>query len=166
MFCKAPPLPLHEAVSSQIPVYGSVYTMDSIPSQAPRSVRFRNVNLGPADTITIEFGEDIVISFDKATTVPFPVPDEEVVRCWTCNRLGHFSRQCLSGPSPLHGSCYECGLPGHQAWACPIPAGLSPCPLSDTYVCNIHNKPRGYLNIMKDELGGWRCKPDSECQRF
>jgi hypothetical protein len=146
--------------------------MDSgFPSQLRRiAVRFRNADLGPADSILIEIGEDLVISFETSA-VPIPVPTEVAspshspTLCWTCNRPGHNAWQCLSGSSPLHGACYECGSPDHHALACPIPSGTFQNALTDSYVCNIHDIPRGYLNIMKDGKGGWRCKPDSECTR-
>ena len=85
-----------------------------------------------------------------------------LLRCTECDRPGHWSYQCLGG-SPEPGACSECGSPDHHLRACPIPAGRSLTPLSDSYFCHIHRRPRGYRNIMKDGFGGWRCKPDSEC---
>ena len=26
-----------------------------------------------------------------------------------------------------------------------------------------HNKMRGYLNVFRNENGGWQCKPDASC---
>ena len=125
--------------------------------------------MGPMDTILIEMGEDLVITFEKSVAAPTPDAEGEAppphshTKCWTCGRPGHFGWQCLSGPSVLHGSCFECGPAGHHAWACPIPSASPLYPPLDSSVCKIHNTPRGYLNNMKDEGGGWRCKPGSEC---
>ena len=121
-----------------------------------------------ANSLRVDIGEVIVISYDKE---PPPLPEAEddasppgfPSKCWTCGRPGHFARQCLSGSSPLHDSCFECGDAGHRARDCPIPS-MSPSHQTwDTYLCKAHNRMRGYLNVFKNENGGWQCKPDASC---
>ena len=110
--------------------------------------------MGSADTILIEMEDVLVISFETSAPAPLlpvtdmvpaaaepPVPSPR--RCWNCDREGHDSWQCLSGNTPLHGACYECGRPDHTAKDCPIPSSFETGILSESYVCNIHNMPRG-----------------------
>ena len=128
----------------------------------------------PADTILIEMGDVLVTTFEtSAPAPPLPVwdttpaaaetPSHSPSRCWNCDRVGHDAWQCLTGNSPLHGACCEFGRPDHTARNCPIPSSLVTGILSESYVGNIHNIPRGYLNIQKDWYGGRKCKPDSKC---
>ena len=102
--------------------------------------------------------------FMNAIQVPDGIAShsDTLLRCSECGRPGHWSYQCMGG-APAPDACFECGSPDHHYRACPIPAGLSQTPLSDSFFCRTHSRPRGYRNIMKDGFGGFRCKPDSEC---
>ena len=133
------------------------------------SIRIKLEGPLPANSLRIDIGEDIVISYVKTEFIPSPEAEDDASppgftsQCWTCSRPGHFARQCLSGHSPIHGACFECGTAGHHARDCPIPS-MSPSRQTwDMYVCKVHNKARGYLNVFKDESGGWQCKPDALC---
>ena len=114
-------------------------------------------------SLHIDIGKTIVIAYDKPS--PGPIPEEvyEELKCWTCNRPGHFSRQCLSDRAPFPDACYECGGTDHFALHCHIPLRSPAAPCADTYVCMVHNKCRGKLNVFKVESGGYQCKPDSLC---
>ena len=114
--------------------------------------------------IHIDIGEDISIYFSNPPPTPIPDGAHAPLKCWTCKRPGHFSRQCLSDGEPLHNACFECGASDHHAWQCQVPL-RSPLhgPWNDTFVCKAHNKCRGKFNVFKLESGGWQCKPDSPC---
>ena len=114
-------------------------------------------------SLHIDIGKDVIISYDKPLSAPLPVEEQDEFKCWTCNRPGHFSRQCLSDRVPIPNACYECGATDHYAWQCHIPLRSPLVPMSDTYVCMVHNKSRRKLNVFKVETGGWQCKADSSC---
>ena len=114
-------------------------------------------------SIHFDIGKDIVISYDKPPSGPIPGEVYEELKCWTCNRPGHFSRQCLSDRALIPNACYECGATDHFALHCHIPLRSPTVPMADTYVCMVHNKCRGKLNVFKVESGGWQCKSDSLC---
>ena len=114
-------------------------------------------------SLRIDIGKDIIISYDTPVASPLPEEEDDALICWTCNRPGHFSRQCLSDRVPTSNACYECGATDHYAWQCHIPLRSPFVRMSDTYVCMVHNKSRGKLNVFKAESGGWQCKTDASC---
>ena len=130
------------------------------------SIRIKFEGSLPVNSLRVDIGEDIVISYDKEPT-PFPEAEDDAFppgftsKCWTCSRPGHFARQCLSGRFPIHGACFECGDAGHHARDCPIPSTSPSHQTWDMYLCKVHNKVRGHLNVFEDENGGWQCKPDA-----
>ena len=132
------------------------------------SIRIKFEGSLPVNSLRVDIGEDIVISYDKEPT-PFPEAEDDASppgftsKCWTCSRLGHFARQCLSGRFPIHCACCECGDAGHHARECPIPSTSPSHQTWDMYLCKVHNKVRGHLSVFEDENGGWQCKPDALC---
>ena len=133
------------------------------------SIRIKFEDALPVNSLRIDIGEDIVISYDTPESTPSPEAEDDAAppgftpKCWTCSRPGHFARQCLSDHAPIHGACFECGSAGHHARACPIPSMSPSLQTWDMYVCKVHNMARGSLSIYKDESGGWQCKPDALC---
>ena len=92
----------------------------------------------------------------------------EDVKCWQCDRYGHYFWQCLgwvSSPNDPEWSpsdCMECGGNDHFAAQCPV---LSLPRFSCDY-CVIHGRTRGIRQLYVDEEGRTRCKEDQDCSRI
>ena len=92
----------------------------------------------------------------------------EDVKCWRCERFGHYGWQCLgcvSSPNepewaPL--DCMECGGKDHFAARCPVRA----LPRYSCGYCIIHGRTRGVRQLYIDVVGRTRCKEDQECSRI